>query len=167
MAAAGEPLIRIFWTIVFLCGSAVAQAQVVLGAKPEHVDRWPQVRVLVDPAGTLSPADAQVMKDKFAVPKGAYATLGLAGDALLAGFAEAALMVVGNDDIGPLSQRAARCRRTDTGAGRRRHDHHLAGKKSVSVDLFRNLCQAQPFTSRGRPSTRSAMMLRWISLEPP
>jgi hypothetical protein len=38
----------------------------------------------------------------------------------------------------------------------------------VSVNLFRRFGQAHaPLTSLGRPSTRSAMMLRWISLEPP
>ena len=76
-------------------------------------------------------------------------------------------MVVGDDDVGALGQRAPRGRRTDAGAGGGRHHDHLAGQKSVAVNLFRCNGERHPFTSRGRPSTRSAMMLRWISFEPP
>ena len=55
-------------------------------------------------------------------------------------------------------------------ARRGRHEDDLACQQSVTVDLLgcnRKIHCCYPLASRGRPSTRSAMMLRWISLEPP
>ena len=76
-------------------------------------------------------------------------------------------VVVGDHHVGTLGQGAPRGRRTDAGARGGGHHHHLAFQKSVSGNLFRRFGQTHPLTSLGKPSTRSAMMLRWISLDPP
>ena len=56
---------------------------------------------------------------------------------LVAGLAEPAFVVVGDDDVGTLGQRTTRRRRTDAGAGRGGHDDDLAVQKPVSGNLFR------------------------------
>ncbi len=54
-----------------------ARAQAVLGAHAQRIDLWPQVRVLADPAGSIDLEHALAMRERFAAPQGAYATLGM------------------------------------------------------------------------------------------
>ncbi len=62
----------------FLLACAVAaHAQAVLDGRTERVDLWPQVRVLLDREGTLGAEEALAMRERFAPPAGAYATLGM------------------------------------------------------------------------------------------
>jgi diguanylate cyclase (GGDEF)-like protein len=71
---------RLSWWVILLCLSwAVleARAQAVLSGQAEALDLWPQVRVLADPARTLSLEQALASREKFAPPRGAYATLGM------------------------------------------------------------------------------------------
>jgi diguanylate cyclase (GGDEF)-like protein len=58
-------------------GGMDACAQAVLGAEHERVDLWPQVRVLADPTRTVDIEQAVAARDRFALPRGAYATLGM------------------------------------------------------------------------------------------
>ncbi len=63
-----------------LCASSIGQparAQAVLAGSPERVDLWPQVRVLADSDGNLGIDQAIAMRERFAPPTGAYATLGM------------------------------------------------------------------------------------------
>ena len=82
--------------------------------------------------------------------------------------AEPALVGVADDDARTLLEAAPRGRHADAGAGRRGDDDGLAGEQVVPGDVGR--CGASvghARASRGRPRARSAMMLRWISSEPP
>ena len=83
------------------------------------------------------------------------------------GLGEPTFVMIGDDDVGPFEQRPTGSGRSDPGTGGRGHHHHFAGQQSVPGDLMRNLDQTHPLASLGRPSTRSAMMLRWISFDPP
>ena len=49
----------------------------VLRGDVERVELWPDVTMLADPAGTLSPEDALGARERFTAPFGAYGTLGL------------------------------------------------------------------------------------------
>jgi class 3 adenylate cyclase len=66
--------IACLWACGLVQGAA---AEVVLDAKARSVDLWPHVRVLADPARTLDVAGAAQARDRFAVPGGGAATLGL------------------------------------------------------------------------------------------
>jgi diguanylate cyclase len=68
---------RLFASIALLCASWVASADVLLSARVNRVDLWPYVRVLADPAGTLSLEQVLAVPERFAEPRGAYATLGM------------------------------------------------------------------------------------------
>ncbi|MGZ5072270.1 MAG: diguanylate cyclase domain-containing protein [Usitatibacter sp.] len=64
--------------IVLASGAGLgARAQQLLDADHERLELWPQVRVLTDPDGKLGVAQAIAARDRFTVPQGAYATLGL------------------------------------------------------------------------------------------
>ncbi|QJR12374.1 hypothetical protein DSM104443_03460 [Usitatibacter rugosus] len=60
--------------LLLVAGEACAQA---ILAEDASVDLWPQVTALADPDGKLAPEDAFAARDRFAAPKGAYATLGM------------------------------------------------------------------------------------------
>jgi diguanylate cyclase (GGDEF)-like protein len=65
---------------VLLCACGFGQparAQAVLAGGLEQVDLWPQVRVLADREGRLGVGQALAMRERFAPPAGAYATLGM------------------------------------------------------------------------------------------
>jgi diguanylate cyclase (GGDEF)-like protein len=71
---------RLFGSIALLCASWAwqdARAQAVLTAQADRLDLWPQVRVLADPAGALDVEQAVTARERFTVPSGAYATLGM------------------------------------------------------------------------------------------
>ncbi len=78
--------------------------------------------------------------------------------------AEPAFVRVADDDLGTLLEAAAGRCLADAGAGRGRDHDDLAVEQRVACWIAGN---AHPRASRGRPSVRSAMMLRWISSEPP
>jgi diguanylate cyclase (GGDEF)-like protein len=59
------------------CAAGGAAAQVALASHPDHIDLWPQVRTLADPARTLTVEAALAAPERFAIPRGAYATLGM------------------------------------------------------------------------------------------
>lgn len=72
---------RLLGWVALFCASWAGQgahAQAVLTAQADRIDLWPHVRVLADPDGTLSFEQALAMRERFAVPGGAYATLGMA-----------------------------------------------------------------------------------------
>src|SRR5262245_60654260 len=54
-----------------------AHGQVLLTGDASHVDVWPHVRFLADPAGALTADQAAAMREKFGPPPGAYQTLGM------------------------------------------------------------------------------------------
>jgi diguanylate cyclase (GGDEF)-like protein len=54
-----------------------ARAQAVLDAQAGRIDLWPHVRVLSDPQAALGPEQVLAMRERFAEPRGAYATLGM------------------------------------------------------------------------------------------
>ena len=69
---------------------------------------------------------------------------------LVAGLAEPPLVVVGDDDVGALGQRAPRDGGADAGAGGGRHDDDLAVQQAVAVNLFRRIGQSSsPFDLPG------------------
>lgn len=71
---------RLFWLIALLCASWAGQlagAQAVLTAEADRIDLWPHVRVLADPTRSLGLEHALAARDRFAAPRGAYATLGM------------------------------------------------------------------------------------------
>jgi diguanylate cyclase len=68
---------RFFALIALVCASWVASAEVVLSARVNSIDLWPQVRLLADPSRTLSVEQARAARDRFVEPLGAYATLGM------------------------------------------------------------------------------------------
>jgi diguanylate cyclase (GGDEF)-like protein len=72
--------LRILGWLAFACATWIAQAagaQAVLTAEAGRIDLWPQVRVLSDPSRSLTVDQALAARDRFAVPRGAYATLGM------------------------------------------------------------------------------------------
>ena len=70
---------RLLAAIAFFaaCIGHGAHAQVVLDANTGRIDLWPQVLVLDDPGGATGVDQAIAARERFAVPKGAYATLGM------------------------------------------------------------------------------------------
>jgi diguanylate cyclase (GGDEF)-like protein len=71
---------RLFGLIAVFCAAwigGIARAQAVLTPDTGRVDLWPQVRVLADPTRALTLEQALAAGDRFAVPRGAYATLGM------------------------------------------------------------------------------------------
>jgi diguanylate cyclase (GGDEF)-like protein len=71
---------RLLWLIALLCASWTGQgvrAQAVLTAGADRIDLWPHVRVLADPTRALGLEQALAARDRFAAPRGAYATLGM------------------------------------------------------------------------------------------
>ena len=66
--------------MALLAGQARAQAVAVLDGTVERIDLWPYVRVLQDPTGTLELQHVLTSPEKFAVPTGAYASLGMGKD---------------------------------------------------------------------------------------
>ena len=71
---------RLFWLIALFLASWVGQgarAQAVLTAEADRIDLWPHVRVLADPSRALGLEQALAARDRFAAPRGAYATLGM------------------------------------------------------------------------------------------
>ena len=68
--------------VLALLAGPAANGQALLRSDVERIDLWPQVRVLADPAGSLAPSQAAGMKERFAAPKGAYATLGMEKEVL-------------------------------------------------------------------------------------
>jgi diguanylate cyclase (GGDEF)-like protein len=78
-----SPALRLFCLIALFCASSVgldAHAQAQLTGETERVDLWPHVRVLADPGRALDLEQALAARDRFAVPRGAYATLGMSND---------------------------------------------------------------------------------------
>ena len=71
--------LRGFGLIALSCASW-AHAQAVLTAQADRIDLWPHVRVLSDPGRAIDLEQAIAARDRFAVPGGAYATLGLTND---------------------------------------------------------------------------------------
>jgi diguanylate cyclase (GGDEF)-like protein len=69
----------LFGLIALFCSSWVqaAPAQAVLDAEAERIELWPHVRVLADPTRALGVEQAAAARDRFTVPRGAYATLGM------------------------------------------------------------------------------------------
>jgi class 3 adenylate cyclase len=59
-----------------------AHAQAVLDANTSRIDLWPHVRVLADPSRALALEQALAARERFTVPGGAYATLGMAKEAV-------------------------------------------------------------------------------------
>ena len=105
--------------------------------------------------------------DQLAHPVGAE----LLGQRLL-GLREPALVGVAEDDrLRALLQRPSYDGRADAGAGGGRHDDDLAGQQVVAGDVvgggLLGSGGGHPRASRGRPSTRSARMLRCTSSLPP
>jgi diguanylate cyclase (GGDEF)-like protein len=72
---------RALWlvSIGLLCASwsAAAPAQAVLDVDADRIDLWPHVRVLADPTRVLTLEQVLAVRDRFSVPRGAYATLGM------------------------------------------------------------------------------------------
>src|SRR5699024_6269334 len=89
------------------------------------------------------------------------------------GLAEAALVEVGHQHVGALERGAARGGEADAGARGGGHHHLLALEAPVAWGLLGDDGEGgfvfghDGLASRGSPSTRSEMMLRWISLDPP
>ena len=78
---AARSLLLRFALAFVLCASSIgrpASAEAVLAGGLERVDLWPEVRVLADPGGTLGAGQAIAMRERFAPPDSAYATLGMA-----------------------------------------------------------------------------------------
>ena len=96
---------------------------------------------------------------------------------LLGGLGQAPLVGVGDHDRRALLEAAPGGGGADAGPGRRGHDDDLAVEQPVAARRRRRwrrvegrieaCAHATPFGSGGRPSTRSPMMLRWISFDPP
>lgn len=62
-----------------LAGTGIAAAAPLpVGDTQQRLDLWPALEVLEDPAGTLAPAQAASAAERFTVPGGAIATLGMA-----------------------------------------------------------------------------------------
>lgn len=59
-----------------------AAAQPVLDAHADRIELWPHVRVLEDASGRLEAAAIAPQAERFAAPRGAYATLGMGKDAV-------------------------------------------------------------------------------------
>ena len=71
-------LARLLLAFVLLGLALGARAQVSVSGKADHLDLWPHVRMLVEPAGgALAPEQVLARRDQFGPPKGAYATLGM------------------------------------------------------------------------------------------
>jgi diguanylate cyclase (GGDEF)-like protein len=71
---------RLSWLTALLCAVSIgfgARAQAPLTAETQRIDLWPHVRVLADPAGSMSLEQAIAARERFAPPRGAYATLGM------------------------------------------------------------------------------------------
>ncbi len=86
--------------------------------------------------------------------------------------AQAPLVGVGDDDGGSLLDAAPGRGEPDAGPGRGGDDHDLALEQAVAGWRCRAVRRhvghrIDPLGSRGSPSTRSPMMLRWIWFEPP
>jgi diguanylate cyclase (GGDEF)-like protein len=64
------------WILV-ACVALGARGEVLLSGDSGRIDPWPHIRVLSDPAGTLTAQQAAAQHDRFAPPAGAYATLGM------------------------------------------------------------------------------------------
>ena len=101
------------------------------------------------------------------------------GGELLGCLGTPALMCIRDDDDGPLCEAALGCRHADPGASRRSHYDHLASQQVSSLRRSGDGCRFEVVAeahgapvrvglgSAGSPRTRSPMMLRWISFEPP
>ena len=91
----------------------------------------------------------------------------------VAGLVHAPLVEVGDQDVGALERGSTGRGEADAGAGGGRHDDLLALEQPVARGLLGDRCEGglvlghDGLASRGSPSTRSEMMLRWISLDPP
>src|SRR5699024_9700264 len=99
--------------------------------------------------------------------------VGELGGERVAGLVHTPLVEVRDQDVGALEGRAAGGGEADAGTGGGRDDDLLALEQSVPGGLLGNDCEGgcalghDGLASRGSPSTRSEMMLRWISLDPP
>ena len=90
---------------------------------------------------------------------------------LVGGFAEPALVLVADDDDRAFLGAALGGREADAGAGGGGDEHRLAGEERVRGRagwrrLWSRFFRPSTRGSRGMPSARSAMMLRWIWLVP-
>ena len=65
--------------LALACAAAISQAraEVELSGKAEAIDLWPHVLLLSDPQRTLPLEQAIAARERFAPPRGAYATLGM------------------------------------------------------------------------------------------
>jgi diguanylate cyclase (GGDEF)-like protein len=70
-------ILRILLALACAAGIARAHAQVELTGRTEAIDLWPHVQLLSDPARTLTLEQAIAARERFAPPRGAYATLGM------------------------------------------------------------------------------------------
>ena len=94
---------------------------------------------------------------------------------LVGGFAEPALVDVADHHRGAFLGAAPGRGEPDAGAGGGGDQHRLAGEEIVALDVGGDRLAHRVVVplrsqagrgSRGRPSARSLMMLRWISLDP-
>jgi diguanylate cyclase (GGDEF)-like protein len=66
--------------ILAFSGGHDARAEALLSGHTDFVDLWPHARVLVDPDRTLTLEQVLAAPERFAIPRGAYATLGMTKD---------------------------------------------------------------------------------------
>ena len=74
--------IRLIIVLLLALLAGPARAQAVLDGHSDRVDLWPHVRVLWDPAASVTFEQALASPGKFAAPQGSYASLGLTNDVL-------------------------------------------------------------------------------------
>ena len=73
-------LVKTLARVLLFCATCMVQAafaQALLSSQADRLDLWPQVRVLADREGRLTPQQALASRDQFTPPRGAYATLGM------------------------------------------------------------------------------------------
>ena len=90
------------------------------------------------------------------------------GRELVAGLAQPPGVLVADHHLGALLEAAAGGGRADAGAGRGGDHDDLAVEQAVALGgSASSAVSRHPRTGLGRPSARAAMMLRWISSDPP
>lgn len=70
-------MIRLLALLCVCWIAPLAHAQATLTGQVDRIDLWPHVRVLSDPKRTVSLEEALASSERFAPPRGAYATLGM------------------------------------------------------------------------------------------
>lgn len=72
--------LRALAMVLLGCVAQLAAAQAVLSSAGERIDLWPHARVLFDPSREATLDQVVAERDRFARPKGAYATLGFGAE---------------------------------------------------------------------------------------